>query len=66
MTETKDKESQDSSTIEKLKILKDILSVAVPIDEQPNYGEYNKYQPAFDPAERYQLKSKIMELVKTL
>lgn len=66
MTETTEKENKDSSTIEKLKILKDIISASVPLDDQSSIGEYNKYQPAFYPGEREVIKKKIMELVKTL
>lgn len=61
-----DKDAQDRLTISKLEVLKSLLSVSIPIDEQQPFGEGTKYQAVFQDKERNKIKAKIMTLVDQL
>lgn len=52
--------------IKKIQTLKELLSLSVPADDQQQFGEYTKYLPVFTPSQRDTIKSKIMEIIKSL
>lgn len=61
-----EKEKQDTISLEKIRVLNNLLSTSFPADGQAGYGEYTKYEAAFDHQDRDVIKGKIMQLVKSL
>jgi hypothetical protein len=61
-----DDDKKEKSAIQKIQVLKDLLGISTPMDEQASYGEYTKYIPVFTPEERQAIKDKIIYLIKSL
>lgn len=61
-----DADNKERSVIQKIQVLKDLLGISTPADEQASFGEYTKYTPVFTPKERQLIKDKIIGLIKKL
>ena len=70
MTETNSlqslRENSDKIVISKLEILKALLGVSIPVDEQMSYTEGTRYVAAFNSDERGKIKKRIMSLIDKL
>lgn len=55
-----------NETIEKLKIIRDLLTATVAADNHEGFGEFTKYVPAFNSHNREVLEKKAMKLIEKL